>query len=209
VRTLSTLAAVLGCALALAGCPKLADPTDAGVATYDPTTGNRFDAPLSISDTRVQSLDLASVPTTAAPCHPTVIGVVDRIVDGDTVHVTVPADGMNYDVRMIGVDTPEIEHGDGGPPAECYGNEAYSFTELLRGRSVVLTFDAGCRDPFDRLLAYVWIGSGPGDLWQRQLLRRGYATPLSIEPNTSMASTFEEDRAAAQAAGAGLWGACP
>lgn len=209
MRAVSTLLLALGCTLALAGCPKVDDRPDSGVVPYDRTTGNPFDAPLSLSDTRVLSLDPASVPSTPSACHAPVVGVVERIVDGDTLHVTVPADGMSYDVRMIGVDTPEIEHGDGGPPADCYGNQAFAFTELLRGRAVVLTFDAGCRDPFDRLLAYVWVGSGPGDLWQRQLLRRGYARTLSIEPNTAMASTFAEDQGIAETTGTGLWGACP
>jgi len=209
VGRLSTLLVVLGCSLALAGCPKIDVAPDSGVVPYDRTTGNPFDAPLSLSDTRVLSLDLAQVPSVEGACHPTVVGVVERIVDGDTLHVTVPADGMSYDVRMIGVNTPEIAHGDGGPPADCYGNESFGFTELLRGRAVILSFDAGCRDPFDRLLAYVWVGAGPGDLWQRQLLRRGYARTLSIAPNTAMASTFEEDQGIAQTAGAGLWGACP
>lgn len=206
---LSTLLLMLGCTLALAGCPKIDVSPDSGVVPYDRTTGNPFDAPLSLSDTRVLSLDLASVPSVEGACHPTVVGVVEGIRDGDTLLVNVPADGMTYAVRMIGVDTPEIAHGDGGPPADCYGNEGFAFTELLRGRAVVLTFDAGCNDPFDRLLAYVWVGAGPGDLWQRQLLRRGYARTLSIAPNMAMASTFQEDQDLAQAAGAGLWGSCP
>ncbi len=102
-----------------------------------------------------------------------------------------------------------------GTPDECFGPEGKFFTELLRGRYVWLTYDAGCTDSFGRDLAYVWIGrgdstdgEGSSDMWNRQLLRRGLADTLSIPPDDSFAATFEADRAVAQSAGLGLWTAC-
>lgn len=197
--------------LLAAGCYTPPERADAGSVPYDPASGNALSGPISFSDTRVQRVDPASISPIAGACRTPMLGVVDSIVDGDTVHVVVPSEGMEYDVRMIGVDTPETAHVvDGGvTPAECHGVNAYAFTELLRGRTVILTFDQGCLDPFDRLLAYVWIGPGSGDLWQRQLLRRGLARTLSIAPNTGRADTFAADEEAARAASLGLWGACP
>lgn len=195
-------------ALALAGCIAAPRQTPVPDGGYDPAQGNRFDGPLALDDFRVRDLDPATLPSVEGACSAPQLAIVTYVSDGDTVD-GVLLDGTRITVRMIGVDTPEIEHGDGGPPAECYGNQATSLSELLRGRYVWLTFDQGCLDPFERTLAYVWVGSGPGDLWQRQLLRRGYARTLSIAPNTAMASTFEEDRASAEAADLGLWSACP
>lgn len=198
--------------LGLAACPGRSDQqVDGG---YDPSSGNEFDMRLQISDQRAQELDPSTLPSTPTPCMPPRLGVVTGLSDGDTIHV-VPVDsedGAFIRVRMIGVDTPEVVHGDGGRPPGLCGREAFGFTELLRGHYVWLTYDAGCTDDFGRDLAYVWIGAGDSgeggmssDMWNRQLVRRGFATTLSIAPNESYASTFEADRGAAEAEGLGLW----
>ena len=41
-----------------------------------------------------------------------------------------------------------------------------------------------------------------------ELIRQGYATPLSIAPNTSHAELFVDAARAAEADDAGLWAAC-
>lgn len=212
-QTVGRLAAVLAI-LGLAGCPGLSDePSGEG---YDPERGNAFDMPLSISDQRTLDLDPSTLPAAPAPCMPPWLGAVTNVVDGDTIDV-VPIDsltGAPVRVRMIGVDTPEIDHGPDRPPAEICGREAHGFSELLRGRYVWLTYDAECQDRTDtpRDLAYVWIGAGDStegagssDMWNRQLLRRGFATTLAIAPNESFAATFEADAAIAEAAGLVLW----
>ena len=45
-------------------------------------------------------------------------------------------------------------------------------------------------------------------LVNRELLARGAARILRIEPNTARAAEFDAVAAAARASGAGLWGAC-
>lgn len=193
-------------ALALAGCPGRSDHVlDAG---YDPMRGNAFDQPLSISDQRAIDLDPATLPATPSPCAPPALAVVTQITDGDTIGVSRISDGATLSVRMIGVNTPEIAHE--GMPAELCGREAMAFTELLRGHYVWLTYDAGCMDGFGRDLAYVWIGPGDdgeaaSDMWNRQLLRRGFARTITIAPNDAYADVFEGDRAAAEGAELVLW----
>lgn len=210
VNARAIVALVMLGALALAGCPGLQDRTLAG--------GNDFEGPVRLDDDLVASVDPAMLPVVGpiAACNPPVLGVVTSVTDGDTIRVT-PIEGTlpeDRPIRLIGVDTPEVAHPEGMPPttAECYGNTAGIFTEQLLDRVVWLTFDAGCTDSNGRYLAYVWVGPGIEDLWQRQLLRRGLATTLSIEPNTAYAGVFNEDELFAQGVDTGielgLWAAC-
>ncbi len=138
---------------------------------------------------------------------------VDYAVDGDTLYAY-PQDTERFGttpsrvkVRLIGLDTPEIEHDD---PAECFGDEAWDFTrDALTGRLAWLTFDAECEDDYDRTLAYLHREADSAGFFNRALLRQGYATVLTVRPNNSFVSSFEQDEAAARADGIGLWSACP
>ena len=204
--------------LSVTGCrrmmssPDAGDDLDGGVTSadagdYDPVTGNRFVGPVSFDDDRVRGVDGSGLRAGSLPCREPVLGRIYRIADGDTVSFTAADGSLDAKVRLIGIDTPEISHM--GAPADCYGDEASVFTQQLLDRTVWLTFDAGCRDNFDRLLAYVHVGPGSGDMWQRQLLQRGFATTLTVAPNSQFAGLFAEDAAAARRRNAGLWGACP
>ena len=173
---------------------------------YDPAIGNEFTGPLILDDSRVTAMDPTALPSAATPCREPVLARVRFVTDGDTISVNGISEPLSESVRLIGVDTPEIAHS--GMSAECFGPEAAEFTGQLDEHIVWLTFDTECTDDFGRLLAFVWVGQGPQDLWERQLLRRGFATVLSIAPNTSQTSTFRSDQSAAQSANAGLWNFC-
>lgn len=208
MRSFQLLPALLAVAL-LAGCPRSgpardSGPTDVDSGGYDPVAGNAYEGPLFFDDARVMALDPRSLQGGAMPCRAPLLGRVTRITDGDTFHVSGVSEIIEIQVRLIGVNTPEVS-----APAECFGPEASVFTQQLVGRLVWLTFDSGCNDSFGRMLAYTWIGGGIGDLWQRQLLRRGFARTLSVAPNTTYMSIFAEDQSAAQAGRVGLWSACP
>jgi micrococcal nuclease len=199
-------------AVLLAGCPRVPGAPDGGrppgdAGDYDPVTGNRFEGPIFFDDARVMRIDPSTLQGGPSPCRRPLLGRVTQVTDGDTFHLRGVSEIAELQVRMIGVDTPEIAHD--GMPAQCYGDEAATFTRQLTGRLVWLTFDTGCLDRYERSLAYVWIGSGPGDLWQRQLLRRGLARPLAVPPNLTYAGIFEDDRASAVSANLGLWASCP
>jgi micrococcal nuclease len=78
---------------------------------------------------------------------------VSRVVDGDTVEVAPPVDGLS-EVRLKGVDTPETSHPTYGE--QPYGQQAKEFTtSRLEGERVALEFDVEKVDPYGRLLAYV------------------------------------------------------
>lgn len=127
--------------------------------------------------------------------------VVD-VVDGDTIEVLI--DGEVEDVRYIGIDTPESAIP--GEPVECFGKAAsHANQSLVAGETVRLVFDAERRDRYGRLLAYVHVGEV---FVNGELVERGFAQTLEIEPNTSRAARLERLEAEAGREGAGLWSAC-
>lgn len=142
-------------------------------------------------------------PTEAnSPAGPGVSVTVTRVVDGDTVEVSLG--GETEDVRYIGVDTPESVAP--GEPVECFGKRASRFNRgLVEGRTVRLTFDDERRDRYGRLLAYVHLGPL---FVNARLVRRGYARTLAIPPNTGRARLFARLQQQAGDAGRGLWAAC-
>jgi micrococcal nuclease len=131
-------------------------------------------------------------------------GRVTKIVDGDTIHVRIG--GRREKVRYIGVDTPETHKP--GTLVQCYGRAASAFNaRLLAGRRVELRTDAESRDRYGRLLAYVY--RRPDGLFvNAELVRRGFATILTIPPNVAHADEFLRLQRAARQAGRGLWAAC-
>jgi micrococcal nuclease len=134
-----------------------------------------------------------------------VFAVVSKVVDGDTVHVTIG--GASEEIRLIGVDTPETVHPT--KPVQCFGPEASQHTkELLpRGTRVYLVRDVESRDRFGRLLAYVYRASD--DLFVNyELVFNGWARPSPFPPNTTLETDFAEAAFHAQSNQLGLWGRC-
>ena len=131
---------------------------------------------------------------------------VVHIDDGDTIDVEI--DGRPTRVRFIGIDTPETKKPN--TPIQCYGPEASAETAALLpiGTRVHLERDAEARDPYDRLLAYVY-RADDGLFVNLELARLGFARALSIAPNIAYADDFTRAVSAATAARQGLWGACP
>lgn len=121
---------------------------------------------------------------------------VARVVDGDTVELS-----SSGRARLIGVDTPEV-HGE----AECFGREASAFAaRALTGRTVRTQRGVEARDRYGRLLVYLYVD---GEMFNEELVRRGYASPLTVPPNVEHADTFRALARAARERDAGLWGAC-
>ena len=142
-----------------------------------------------------------SEPRSRAPAADEVSGEVVEVTDGDTIEVSLP-EGVE-DVRYIGVDTPEVDPNIG---VECFGKQASELNaELVEGERVRLVFDAERRDRYDRLLAYVYVGD---TFVNAELVRRGYARTLTIEPNDTFAERFARLAQEAANAGRGLWEAC-
>ena len=138
---------------------------------------------------------------TQAPGGP---AVVTRVVDGDTVHVSV--DGRDETVRYIGIDTPESVKP--GTPVQCFAKAASAANErLIAGERVRLSLDAEPRDRYGRLLAYVY-RMRDGAFVNAELVREGYARTLTIPPNVRYAARFAGLARRAREAQRGLWRAC-
>ena len=124
---------------------------------------------------------------------------VERIVDGDTLEVTMK--GKKEKVRLIGVDTPETKKPN--TPVMFYGKEASAYTKKrLEKETVELEFDVDKKDQYDRLLVYVWIGE---ELFNRTLVQEGYARIATYPPNVKYVDAFKKDQETARNKKKGLW----
>jgi micrococcal nuclease len=137
--------------------------------------------------------------------------VVERVVDGDTIDADIG--GRAERVRLIGIDTPEIAHEafDDRPAndTECYGDEAHAFTATLlpAGTEVRLERDVVGRDDYGRILAYVHRASD-GIFVNFELVRQGYAVPLTFPPNVAHAERMVDAARRAERDDVGLWAGC-
>jgi micrococcal nuclease len=128
--------------------------------------------------------------------------VVD-VFDGDTIVVR-RAGGQDETIRLLGVDTPETHHP--RKPVQCYGPEASAYTtRRLFGQVVRLEDDVERHDVYGRRLAYVYLH---GASFDEELLRKGYARLLVIEPNHAHAREMLDEELNSRARAVGLWGAC-
>ena len=153
----------------------------------------------------IEEIPESDLPQGIAPCREPALGRVISVTDGDT--ITVQTDLGYEKVRLIGIDTPEVDHS--GPDDECYGEESKAFLgAMVKNKQVWLTFDAECEDHFERTLAYVHTSVEENGFIQRLLLRDGWASAYAVDPNVSFRTLFESDQSEAQAAGKGLWGSC-
>lgn len=131
-----------------------------------------------------------------------------RVVDGDTIVVDV--DGKSESVRMIGVDTPEIN--DSRTGVQCFAKEASEKTKaLVTGKSIRLEKDEsqGDRDKYKRLLGYVFLENGA--FVNKALIAGGYAHEYTYDGAYKYQKQFKAAQAEAKEGEAGLWApdACP
>ena len=152
------------------------------------------------------SMNPDSLPQSASACREPELVEVTHVVDRDTFDAVAKWGGEN--VRMIGINTPEIGHN--GAPDDCYGEEATAYTESVLGGSWAwLSFDVECEDQYGRTLAYVTISDDPIlGFFQRDLLRQGLAEDYRFEPNVAYAELFSADEAYAKNRDIGMWGQC-
>jgi micrococcal nuclease len=124
---------------------------------------------------------------------------VARVGDGDSIELE-----TGERVRLVQIDAPELGED------ECYGEEATATLEglLPPGSSVRLEADPRLDDTdrFDRLLRYVHLGDLNVNL---ELVRRGAASVWFVDGPGRYADELLDAARKAQAAGRGLWGACP
>lgn len=138
--------------------------------------------------------------------------LVERVVDGDTIEVRITtttdgpgagrvAVGERYDVRLLGIDTPESVNP--SSPVECFGKESAAATDaLLSGASVRLVKDVEEVDGFGRLLRYVYMGD---EMANARLVTNGYAFAYTYPPNVRHSGLFVALQREARETNRGLW----
>lgn len=157
-----------------------------------------------------------SAPACVSPPRPTQLlsAFVTRIVDGDTIDVSVIGRGRER-IRLLGIDTPEVyesekldrdaqQTGLSREAIQALGRLASDYTRRhLDGKDVGLELDVQQRDRYGRLLAHIWLADGT--LFNMQIIRDGYAQILTIPPNMKYTDVFLACQREAREQGRGLW----
>lgn len=145
------------------------------------------------------------IPASTYPTMPPgVIGPfpVTKASDGDTIWID--HDGRREKLRLIGIDTPELNDPRGG--VQCFATEAADHARTqLGGRSVFLEPDPSqaAVDRFGRTLAYVWTESGR--LFNLDIINDGFAHEYTYNAPYRYQQLFRDAESSARNAGRGLW----
>jgi len=172
----------------------------AGYAALDPDGNGR--ACEELPSGAAPAMWTAFIPTGSKPV------TLIEVTDGDTIRVDV--DGRNELVRLILIDAPEIH--DPNRPPECFGQEATTYLSWLLslGGDLYLETDVSDRDRFGRLLRYVWVDFGNGEVYlvNEVLVRAGYVAFSTYPPDVKYVDEIREAGQFAREHGYGLWSGC-
>jgi len=133
-------------------------------------------------------------------------GVVEEVVDGDTIRVQVG--GATATVRLIGIDAPERSHPSLGK--EYFGDEAAAYlSSLCLGKTVRMEQGEEETDRYDRLLRYVFLVPPDGRLLNIEMIRAGMArAPGHSKAYTPAGGKLTGDGGAGRHEGPGRVGQC-
>ncbi len=131
---------------------------------------------------------------------------VTAVYDGDTIKVRFSS-GAEGRVRLIGVDSPELEDERERVRFFAFMAKRYAFLRLYR-EEVALTFGPKKKDVYGRLLAFVWTDAET--LFNETLVREGFAFAyLNFPFDESLRRRFKEAEIRARNERRGLWGEEP
>ena len=141
-------------------------------------------------------------------------GVVEKIVDGDTLWVRIDEPGgpllanATHKIRLLEIDTPETVAP--GRPIDCGGPQASAFAarRMPVGSRVFLLADREDVDRYGRFLRYVW--TEDGDFFNLDAVRTGHARAVLFAPNDAYIEIMRAAEQRARSERLGVWGAyCP
>jgi micrococcal nuclease len=136
------------------------------------------------------------------------------VIDGDTIKVSY--NGRKESIRLIGIDAPESKKNSKAfKDSRRKGKDVYAITSqgkaatkfvktLVRsGDTVTILFDIEKRDKYKRLLGYVYLPNGK--MLNDEIIKNGYASPLTIPPNVKYKAKFMKSYRYARSHGLGLF----
>ena len=148
------------------------------------------------TSTTLAGIDIETTTTvTLPPPEVQVIATVLGITDGDTIEVLL--DGSTFDVRLLGINAPEL--------SECWGEESMGeLGDLITDRSVQLVEGPRDIDPFGRLLRYVYLETGDNVTFiNAAMIDSGHA--IGLHDGSEFDISFKEIEARAFQSGRGMW----
>jgi micrococcal nuclease len=110
------------------------------------------------------------------------IARLKRVIDGDSIEIVM--DGKVYQVRYIGINTPEYYSEDRAEAIQA----TQANQKLVEGQTLYLFKDRSNTDKYDRLLRYVLTDEV---FVNRELVREGYAEAREYRPDTACHTVFE------------------
>lgn len=123
---------------------------------------------------------------------------VTKVIDGDTVII-----GTGDHVRLIGIDTPEIDYKTGKAEAGAIAARDALQAMIARQQQALLIFDQQRVDQYGRTLAHLFLADGTNV--QASLLAQGLAVPFPYPPDLKFVDCYHEASTTAMQAKRGLW----
>lgn len=114
--------------------------------------------------------------------------------DGDT--ITILLNGKKENIRLIGIDAPELAQAPWGPKAGAF------VRGLVVGQTVRVETDVQARDKYQRLLGYAYVGDTFVNL---EAVRQGYAMVYTYPPNVAHTDEFVAAQREARDKGLNIW----
>jgi len=115
--------------------------------------------------------------------NPREIAYVEKVIDGDS--ILVKMNDINYEVRYIGINTPEFDS-----PQKTAAQHATDINrELVQGKTIWMVKDIRERDKYQRLLRFVFVGN---TFVNYELVRLGVAEVKDYPPDLSCQSLFKK-----------------
>lgn len=127
--------------------------------------------------------------------------MVDRVVDGDTLHCAVKDSGGTYvKLRLYGIDAPETSHG--SKPGQPFGEQAAKALELKAPLKSVIRVDVLAVDRYKRLVSLIYRDSRNLNL---EMISDGWAWAYRKYLDRRYANEFIKAEEYAKKMHSGLW----
>ena len=123
---------------------------------------------------------------------------IAKVADGDTVETSIR--GRVERIRLIGIDSPELDQRPWGRSAKKFLQELISAS----GWQVGIEYDIERHDKHGRILAYLW--TRDGKMINEEMVKSGHAVLFTIPPNVKHADRLKTAQVIARGNRIGIWG---